>query len=317
MHAASHGQQQQQQQLISSSLPYDPSSSHGQQEHYAQNGAYGNSNHMAQYQQQQQQPGMQPIHAPQPPAAAPMEPRMVDADVMYFGHCWIPIEVFPASDLRERIAGAGDSHFGHILTKHGRDVLELGFEGLPNAQAPPNQRLKVTMKSPNYATVRNAFADLLDLVQTMVELVAEELGTFQSWQIEQIGAQIRTEMFVMNHGVRSEVVSRSAHVPGKLDSDERNKTRVEVMNVEESVSDDDEEKSASDDDEVNERDKDHRIMHQQQQQQPAPPARQAELPAEDGEYELVSDEDDDNAGGSTGSESDLTDHEGDGKYQPF
>jgi len=286
---------------------YEPQQA--QQEHlYNAHGAYqqANGNHVAQYQQQvqqqQQQHGVQPAqHATaQPPVAT--EPihhaRMADADVMYFAFCWIPIEVFTASDLRERIAGAGDSHFAHILSKHGKEVLELGFEGLPNAQAPVNQRLKVTMKSPNPEIAKNAFTDLLDLVQTMVELVAEELGTFQSWQIEQMGANISTEMFVMNHGERQEIPK------------ERSGKKVEVIGLDESASDEDYVSESAE--EVHERDRDHRIGQQQ-------PTVQADLPTEDGEYELVSDEDDDNQGGSTGSESDLTDHEGvgDEKYQPF
>jgi len=289
--------------------------------------------------QGQQQPHVvgvpPPMHAMTPPVVTvePIQhqPKMIDAEVMYFAYVWIPNEVFVASDLRERIAGAGDSHFGHILTKHGIDALELGFEGLPNAQAPENQRLKVTMKSPRIEVVRNAFPDLLDLVQTMVELVAEELGTFQSWQIEQMGARIHTEMFIMNHGLRQEFVAPSqdrdvtdnnVHMN---DSDYRRRNQHQPehglmdgpIRVSESPSVDGDESEQEDDEGIHERDRDHRIGN-------IPPGGavvplQADLPTEDGEYELVSDEDDDNQGGSTGSESDLTDNEGgrDGKYQPF
>ena len=104
---------------------------------------------------------------PVPVPAAASAPR---------GFCkyWLPEPVFKSrQDLRELITGPGGSHFAHILRKYPN--VDLRVEGQNSLSVPPAHRLHVSMSSEDSEVFESASADVLDLVETVCDMVGEEL----------------------------------------------------------------------------------------------------------------------------------------------
>ena len=92
------------------------------------------------------------------------------------GFCkyWLPEPVFKSrQDLRELITGPGGSHFAHILRKYPN--VDLRVEGQNSLSVPPAHRLHVSMSSEDSEVFESASADVLDLVETVCDMVGEEL----------------------------------------------------------------------------------------------------------------------------------------------
>ena len=92
------------------------------------------------------------------------------------GFCkyWLPEAAFSSrQDLRELITGPGGSHFAHVLRKY--PTVDLRIEGQSTLSVPPAHRLHVSMSSEDSEIFENASADVLDLVQTVCDMIGEEL----------------------------------------------------------------------------------------------------------------------------------------------
>ena len=120
-------------------------------------------------------PAVAPPHptpiTPEPPKvvapAAPSAPR---------GFCkyWLPETAFKSrQDLRELITGPGGSHFAHILRKY--PTVDLRIEGQNSLSVPPAHRLHVSLSSEDSDVFESASADVMDLVETVCDMIGEEL----------------------------------------------------------------------------------------------------------------------------------------------
>merc|ERR1712050_547607 len=119
------------------------------------------------------------------------------------GFCkyWLPEAVFVSGqDLKELIGGPQGSHFGHVLKKY--PTVELRIDGQPSTAAPPAHRLHVVMSSEDSEIFENAAADVLDLVETVCDMVGEELGLNEE-QVEGLIREIRAEKYFEAHGIRT------------------------------------------------------------------------------------------------------------------
>jgi len=238
-----------------------------------------------------------PPPIPPPPPSVPSRPSIPDGGRIYVSQCWIPMEVYAASHLRERISGPNDAHFAHILTKNGPGSVEVAFQGLPNAQAPVNQRLKVVMRSASERIIDEAFNDLMDLVETLVEVVAEELNMPRQ-HIDQMVRQIQTDCCVMQDGVRIETRERPLTPLQQLHLEQEKKQQqqqMQIQSLQEQLR-----KHQQEEEQKRKQQQERQQQEQKKQQEPelansgpnTPRNSKAPLPtgAEDGEYELVSDE---------------------------
>jgi len=139
------------------------------------------------------QPSTAPV--PQAPAAARSgTPR---------GFCkyWLPEAVFLSKqDIRELIAGPGGAHFAHVLKKY--PMVELRIEGQCSASVPVDQRMHVNMSSEDSDNFEAASADVLDLVETVCDMVGEELG-YNEDQVENLITNVRAEKYFEAHGIRT------------------------------------------------------------------------------------------------------------------
>ena len=106
------------------------------------------------------------------PFVAPAAP--VSSAPRGFCKYWLPEAAFSSrQDLRELITGPGGSHFAHVLRKY--PSVDLRIEGQSTLSVPPAHRLHVSMSSEDSEVFENASADVLDLVQTVCDMIGEEL----------------------------------------------------------------------------------------------------------------------------------------------
>lgn len=152
-------------------------------------------------------PGAFPAVATAPAAlqqqAPPMAPATTAGPVPPRGVCkyWLPETVFGSKqDLRELLAGPGGAHFGHVIKKY--PSVELRIEGQSSAAAPPAHRLHVCLTSSDSDVFETAAADVLDLVETVCDMVGEELG-FSEEQVEGLISDVRAEKYFEAHGIRT------------------------------------------------------------------------------------------------------------------
>lgn len=114
-------------------------------------------------------------------------------------------------DLKELIAGPGGAHFTHVLKKY--PDVELRIDGQCSTAAPPAHRIHVSMSSEDSELFESAAADVLDLVETVCDMVGEELGMSED-QVEGLIGEIRAEKYFEAHGIRTPLVpARSATKP--------------------------------------------------------------------------------------------------------
>ncbi|CAK0851027.1 unnamed protein product [Prorocentrum cordatum] len=136
-------------------------------------------------------------------AAPPSAPAPGGGSGAPRGFCkyWLPEAVFGSGqDLRELIAGPGGAHFGHVLKKY--PSVDLRIEGQPSLAAPPAHRIHLSMSTEVSEIFENAAADVLDLVETVCDMVGEELGMSED-QVEGLIQEIRAEKYFEAHGIRT------------------------------------------------------------------------------------------------------------------
>jgi len=137
---------------------------------------------------------------PSAPQRAPANPSAA-APPRGFCKYWLPDTVFLSKqDLRELLAGPGGAHFGHVLKKY--PSVDLRIEGQASATAPPAHRLHVSMSSEDSEAFESASADVLDLVETVCDMVGEELG-YNEEQVEGLIKEVRAEKYFEAHGIRT------------------------------------------------------------------------------------------------------------------
>jgi len=146
-----------------------------------------------------------PVSAPapvQPAATAPPVPSALpQAPPKGFCKYWLPDAVFATKqDLKELIAGSGGSHFAHVLKKY--PSVDLRIEGQCSVAAPPAHRLHVSMSSEDSDVFETAAADVLDLVETVCDMVGEELGLGED-AVDGLIREIRAEKYFEAHGIRT------------------------------------------------------------------------------------------------------------------
>jgi len=137
------------------------------------------------------------------PQMAPQVQQTPEASSMPRGFCkcWLPEAIFASGqDLRELITGPDGAHFGHVLKKYPN--VELKVEGQCSLAVPPAQRLHVSMSSADSEVFESAAADVLDLVETVCDMVGEELGLSEE-QVEHLIQGIRAEKYFEAHGLRT------------------------------------------------------------------------------------------------------------------
>lgn len=140
---------------------------------------------------------------PAPPAQA--APPLPTGAPKPRGFCkyWLPEAVFTSKqDVRELIAGPGGAHFAHVLKKY--PSVDLRIEGQSSAAVPAAQRLHVNMSSEDSDAFESASADVLDLVETVCDMVGEELG-YNEDQVEDLIRNVRAEKYFEAHGMRTEL----------------------------------------------------------------------------------------------------------------
>lgn len=153
-------------------------------------------------------PMMQPLQMPQmtaakypPPAGAPGVVPSTSAVPRGFCKYWLPEQVFATKqDIKELIAGPGGAHFMHVLKKY--PAVELKIDGQCSTAAPPAHRLHVCMSSEDSEVFEYAAADVLDLVETVCDMVGEELGMNED-EAERLTRLIRAEKYFEANGART------------------------------------------------------------------------------------------------------------------
>merc|ERR1711974_493614 len=84
--------------------------------------------------------------------------------------------------------------------------VELRVEGQCSTVVPPAHRLHVFMSSEDSDTFEAAAADVLDLVETVCDMVGEELGMSEE-QVEGLIREVRAEKYFEAHGIRTPLAS--------------------------------------------------------------------------------------------------------------
>jgi len=136
-----------------------------------------------------------------PPAAAPPAVQKDSGAPRGYCKCWLPESIFASGqDLKELITGPDGAHFVHVLKKYPN--VELKVEGQPTMTVPPAHRLHVSMSSEDSELFESAAADVLDLVETVCDMVGEELGLTED-QVEGLIQSIRAEKYFEAHGLRT------------------------------------------------------------------------------------------------------------------
>lgn len=165
-----------------------------------------------------QQPVAALMAAPSQAQAAPtaaahkaLTPLGVDAPPRGVCKYYLPENIFASrQDLRELLAGPGGAHFGHVLKKFPNAVLTT--EGQPSTAVPPAHRLHVMMSSEDSETFEQASADVLDLVETVCDMVGEELGMTEE-QVEGLIRDVRPEKYFEAHGIRTPLAPNRPSAP--------------------------------------------------------------------------------------------------------
>jgi len=136
------------------------------------------------------------------PSAMPAQPMPVTSSAPR-GFCkyWLPERILQSTqDIKELIAGPGGSHFAHVLKKY--PSVDLRIEGQCSMAAPPAHRIHVSMSSEDSEIFESAAADVLDLVETVCDMVGEELGLNED-QVEGLIREVRAEKYFEAHGIRT------------------------------------------------------------------------------------------------------------------
>jgi len=129
------------------------------------------------------------------------EAAVADGAPKGYCKCWLPEAIFASGqDLKELITGPDGAHFAHVLKKYHNVALKV--EGQASLTVPPAQRLHVSMSSEDSELFESAAADVLDLVETVCDMVGEELGMSED-QVEELIQGIRAEKYFEAHGLRT------------------------------------------------------------------------------------------------------------------
>merc|ERR1740121_2937874 len=80
--------------------------------------------------------------------------------------------------------------------------VDLRIEGQASLAAPPAHRIHLCMSTEVSEIFENAAADVLDLVETVCDMVGEELGMSED-QVEGLIQEIRAEKYFEAHGIRT------------------------------------------------------------------------------------------------------------------
>lgn len=140
---------------------------------------------------------------PSTPLTLPVRPMVPAMSSKPRGICkyWLPEAAFRSrQDLKELIAGPGGANFGHVLKKF--PSVQLRMEGQASTAAPPAHRLHVSMSSEDSEIFESAAADVLDLVETVCDMIGEELNLTEE-QVEGLIREIRAEKYFEAHGIRT------------------------------------------------------------------------------------------------------------------
>jgi len=157
-------------------------------------------------------PMLQAEAQPAPPSQPQPPPPQTAAPPRGFCKYWLPEAAFASQqDLRELIAGPGGAHFTHVLKKY--PSVELRIDGQTSMAAPPAHRLHVSMSSEDYEVFETAAADVLDLVETVCDMVGEELGMSEE-QVEGLIREVRAEKYFEAHGIRTPLPPAVRNEPG-------------------------------------------------------------------------------------------------------
>jgi len=156
-------------------------------------------------------------HIPTDQAGAPPitpTPALPATSAAPRGFCkyWLPEAAFASrQDLKELIAGPGGSHFAHVLRKY--PSVDLRIDGQCSASVPPAHRMHVCMSSEDSEVFESASTDVLDLVETVCDMVGEELGMSED-EVEKLISEIRAEKYFEAHGIRTPLPpTRAAQAP--------------------------------------------------------------------------------------------------------
>jgi len=110
------------------------------------------------------------------------------------GRCcrvWLPDAVLPAGErLRATLEGTDGSNFAHLRRKH--RSTKFSVFGTASLALPPWKRLQVVALCVDQVTLEKVEADVLDLVETACDVVADSLGLSDE-QVQQAFEDIRVE----------------------------------------------------------------------------------------------------------------------------
>jgi len=155
------------------------------------------------YQNFQALPPPQQLGQPLPGMPLPGQPVLPSVSGKPKGYCkyWLPEKIFfTKQNIHDLIAGPGGAHFGHLLKKY--PSVDLRIDGQPSTAAPPAHRLHVIMSTEDTTLFDSAATDVLDLVETVCDMVGEELGLGDQ-EAEGLIRDIRAEKYIEANGVRT------------------------------------------------------------------------------------------------------------------
>lgn len=126
------------------------------------------------------------------------------------GRCcrvWLPDAVLPAGErLRATLEGTDGSNFMHLRRKH--RSTKFSVFGTASLALPPWKRLQVVALCVDQVTLEKVEADVLDLVETACDVVADTLGLSDE-QVQQAFEDIRVE----RHDMKLPLVAPAAASP--------------------------------------------------------------------------------------------------------
>jgi len=96
--------------------------------------------------------------------------------------------------------------------------VDLRIDGQMSAAAPPAHRMHVCMSSEDSEVFEAASADVLDLVETVCDMVGEELGMSED-QAEKLIQEIRAEKYFEAHGIRTPLPPTRGQAPAAPEAD--------------------------------------------------------------------------------------------------
>jgi len=137
--------------------------------------------------------------APLPvPAAGTQMP--VPASTAPVGWCrvYLPEGAYASgSDLYDMLSGPQGAHIGHLLKKYPN--VSIRIEGRPSLAAAPDQRLHIHCRCEDADLFEKASSDVMDLVETVCDMIAEELS-LPNDQLESMIRSIPAEKYFGSHG---------------------------------------------------------------------------------------------------------------------